>query len=284
MSNADSGIEAENGQIDSAPVAPCALAALPSQHLEKLIHENNWHNPDSPDFHERILARQYRFPQSDVDDLRPLSDSQSITTSMAVSISTARSSAFTNPRSAGCAPSLVSGSTRRSDQSVRTSRADSVLALETLDDNADGISDGGNFQPRRSLPCCYSFMSCNFSSRNLETWDTHCKSHFYGRLPRLVDCPFECDWSREAATGEQAWQARLIHIWSVHGLDGFVDTGRRPSSALIQHLWKEGIIDKAQLKELRMTGRLTGSQAFLTSAGAVREERIRRHQRAGVRS
>jgi hypothetical protein len=280
MSNSTSDTQAENGQLDSAPVAPSILAACSSQQPEKLIHEKNWHNPDSPDFHERFTARQYSFPDAAVSDLPSSADSESITSSMAaLSISASHSSAFTSRLSAGYPPSLISQSTLRSHQSARTSRADSFLNLETLDENADGTSDGANIQPHRVLPCCFSFLSCTFESRNLEQWDTHCKSHFRGRVPRFLDCPFRCDWTREAATGEEAWQARMIHIWSDHGLHGLVDTGRKPSSLLIHHLWKEDIIDRAQVKELRTTGRLSGS-VYLSSAGQFREDRIRRRSRA----
>lgn len=275
MSNTSSDTQAENGELDNAPVAPSTLAALRSQHLEKLIRENNWHNPNNPDFHERVTARQYSFPEADVRNLPSLDGSESIASSMAVSVSTAQSSAFTNSLSAGYPPSLVSRSTWHSGQSVRTSRADSILHLEALDEDADGTTNGANIQPYRVFPCCFGFLSCTFTSRNLEQWDTHCKSHFRGHPPRVVECPFECDWSREAETGEQAWQLRTIHIWSAHASQGSVDIRRRPSSSLIQHLWKKSIIDQAGVKELRSTGRLTGS-VFLRSAGSVRDERIRR--------
>jgi hypothetical protein len=280
MSDAHSGVEAENGTTDNASVAPSNLAALRSQHLQKLIHEVEWHTPNSQDFHERVVVPRYSFPDGHDHDQQPIERSESPTSSMAVSVAATHSSAFGSSRPVSYAPSLDSGSTWRSEQSIRTSRADSVLVLETLEENADGTVDIVTSQPYRVLTCCFSFLACDFSSRDLEQWDTHCKSHFRGHLPRTVQCPFHCDWTREATTGEQAWQQRVIHVWSAHGQQGLVDTSRRPDSSLIQHLWRKGIIDNAQQKELRMKGRLTGLQPYLRSAGEVREDRIRRHRRA----
>ena len=279
MSDASSGDEAENGTTDNASVAPSNLAALRSQHLQKLIHEEEWHAPNSQDFHERAVVSRYRFPDKQEHDQQPIKRSESPTTSMAVSVAASHSSAFSNSRAISYAPSLDSGSTWRSEQSIRTSRADSVLLLETLEENADGTVDVVTSQPHRVLPCCFSFLACDFSSSNLEQWDTHCKSHFRGHLPRTVECPFHCNWTREAATGEQAWQQRVIHIWSAHGQQGLVDIIRKPDTSLIQHLWRKGVIDNAQQKELRMKGRLTGSQPYLRSAGDLREDRMRRHPR-----
>ena len=284
MADAHSGLEAENGGTDSASVAPSNLAALQLRHLERLVETEDWQKPDTSDFHERFLAGQYHFPEAVIRELPALKPPERATSSMAVSIATTQSSAFVSSRSVAYTPSLVSYSTRRSDQSVRTSRADSILVFDVLDEDAEGADEPVNNRAQRVLPCSFSFLACDFKSSNLEQWDTHCKSHFYERLPRSIDCPFRCAWTWEAATGEQAWQARIVHIWSEHRHHGVVDTSRRPSGSFIQHLWKEGIIDNAQLKELRANGRLTGSQIFLRSAGPVREDRIRRHPRVPVRA
>ena len=284
MADANSGVAAENGGTDNAFVAPSILAALESLHLERLVDTEDWQNTDSSDFHERVLAGQYRFPEAVVRDLQPLKQPERATSSMAVSVATTQSSAFVSSRSAPYTPSLVSCSTWRSEQSARTSRADSVLVFEVLGEDAEGADEEVNPRPQRVLPCSFSFLGCDFTFRSLEQWDTHCKSHFYESLPRSVDCPFHCDWTWEAATGEQAWRARVVHVWSEHRHQGVVDTTRRPNSWLIQHLWREGIIDNAQQKELRANGRLTGSQPFLRSAGPTHENRMRRRTRAAVRS
>lgn len=284
MSDTNSDSEAENGTDN----APSSLAALRSQHLERLIEEPRWNTPNDADFHERVLARQYRFSDGDVRNLQSIKYASSSTSSMAVSVATTRSSAFHGPQSAGYPPSLVSNSTWHSGQSVRTSRADSVLDLPVLEEDSEGALEVVSTRPvTRVLVCSFTFLGCGFTSRNLEEWETHCKSHFFKddteRLPRSVVCPFHCDWSRTAEAGEQAWKARTVHIWGQHRDSDLVDTSRRPDSALIQHLWRTGIIDNAQQKELRMNGRLTG-QVFLRSAGSVHEDRIRRRPHTARRS
>ena len=282
MPNANAGSQAESG-IANALVARSTLAALRSQHLERLIDEEGWQSLNNADFHDRVLAQQYRFPEAQENFATSIKRSGSPTSSMAVSITETQSSAFVSSYLTGFTPSLVSGSTWRGDHSARTSRADSVLVMETFDEDGTRTTGGMNGRARRCFECCFGFLGCEYVSTNMEQWDTHCKSHFLGYLPRIVRCSFDCDWTREAATGEQAWQARTIHIWSVHSTtDETVDTTRRPDPALIQHLWSKGIIDNTQQKELRMTGRLSGSQVFLSSAGRLHDDRNRRHPRARV--
>ena len=90
--------EGNEDQQGAAPVVPSSLATGSSQQPEKLIDENTWHNVDS-DFHERVVARQYNFPDSETRNLPSTFYLESMTSSMPVSISRARSSLH-NPHSA----------------------------------------------------------------------------------------------------------------------------------------------------------------------------------------
>ena len=285
MSDDDSENEAELGQNAAANAsdAPTALAALRSQNLERLVEEQNWHDKNDPDFRERVLAARYRIPDGH-EQVRQqvIKRPDSETSSMAVSLAT-RSSAFGSTASVGYPPSLLSSSTGYISNSLQTSRLDSLVQQVLLEEGPGGALEVPAGRTEGRLACSFSFLDCDFRSDDLGEWDTHCQSHLYGHLPLTVHCPFSCDWNKTATAGREAWQARIIHIVSEHRGDGAVDTDRRPESSLIQHLWRKGIIDDAQLKELRSKGRLTGPQIFMRTAGSARDRRTDRRPRAAVR-
>lgn len=282
MSDSDSAPGAEFGQTAgaNASVARAELAALNAQHphVERIVDEENWHDTNGPGF-RRFLAEQHRLRDT-ADRLQRLSKRPgSETSSMAVSVGT-MPSAFGSSASVGYPPSLVSNSTDYSSPSLRTSQADSFLELAVLQEGSEGAFRLPTAQREGRLACSFSFLACTFRSDDLTEWDTHCQSHLHGHLPLSLHCPFVCDWSRTANSGQEAWQARQIHMWSAHQRDGHVDTDRRPESSLVQHLWRARIIDDAELKELRKNGRLTDSQIFLRSAGRERDRRTVRRQPA----
>ena len=282
MSDSNSDTEAGLGQIAAANASgtPASLAALDARHLERLIEEKNWHDFLRPDFRERVLAAQYRFRTGHDSSQQKLNRQKSDSSSMAVSVDTARSSAFGSPRSEAYPPSLGAYSSVYSGHTLRTSLAESFFQPNILDEGPEGALEVTTRTPAGRLACSFGFLACEFRSNDLGEWDTHCQSHFHGDLPVTADCPFRCDWSRTAASGQEAWDARIIHVVSQHRSDEAIDANRRPDGALLQHLWRKGIIDDAQMKELRKHGRLTGTQIFLRNAGAARESRQQRRQHA----
>ncbi|KAK3721784.1 hypothetical protein LTR37_002949 [Vermiconidia calcicola] len=248
-SHSGSHARAETGPSASASQPKIAsLHDLARQELEPLIDEEAWHNQCPPDFLQRVLATQYQFPSSVGAAGQPRAGPSSNTSSIEMQVSV---------------------------QSPASTRSNCLL--EEVETGA--LRDATYPGTQGRIPCCFDFLACSFSSSDFEEWNTHCQSHFRGRLPSTVQCPFQCDWKVSRISGYEAWEARTIHITKDHRGVGVIDTKRPPDSALIQHLWKEDIIDNPQMKELRTHGRLTGNQVFLSSYGPVRERRNDRRNR-----
>ena len=284
-SHSGSHARAETGPSASASQPKIAsLHDLARQELEPLIDEEAWHNQCPPDFLQRVLATQYQFPSSVGAAGQPRAGPSSNTSSIEMQVSVHSPASTRSVRSSYTpstyTPSLVSIATAKSSSAAHTSRADSVIQNFLLDEDETGVSRDVTYPGTQGrLPCCFDFLACSFSSSDFEEWNTHCQSHFRGRPPSTVQCPFQCDWKISRTSGYEAWEARTIHITNDHRGVGVIDTKRPPDSALIQHLWKEDIIDNPQMKELRTHGRLTGNQVFLSSYGPVRERRNDRRNR-----
>lgn len=251
------------------------LAALRRQPLQRQIEDQHWHEEGNAGF-QGLLADQYRFNSAEAGVPRTLKPSNSRSSSMAVSVKT-RSTGLASPVRSEYAPSLaISGSTVASSQSLRTSSA--VLNLEglTLEEGDDGTLQIPQTQQNGRLACSFSFLACPYTSDDIREWDTHCQSHFRGTLPLSITCPFTCDWTKTSSSGRDSWHARTIHIATEHRSDS-VDTSKRPNGVLLEHLWRIGVIDNTQLKELRMHGRVTNSGRF-RSEGTSHDRRRRRRQ------
>lgn len=271
MSRSDSGSEAESERSASASVAQPNLEALRGLESARLIDGPEWFGGDLG-FHPSFAARQYRFPNVDVNSVSPSrKNPASNTSSMAVT----QYSGSTYPSNFGSqyVPSLDgSVETAKSGSSIRTSRADSVVQQAVLEEDESGALR----PPRPYLECPYKFLGCDLAFGDWGQWDLHCQSHFHTRLPTTVECPFACNWSTTEATGEDAWRQKQVHIINSHSASERVASDKRPSHALILHLRNVGIINVAQQKELRLTGRL-GNTVFLQSGGSTREQRRERN-------
>lgn len=282
--------EAEPGSSANAYVVCPNLATLGRLNNEPVIAEDHWHDEDETGFHRRAIVGRYRFPTDGREVPRVFSQLPSQTSSMAVSVSsrstTGESSARSVQASSTSAPSFGFYSTLNSSSSARTKDADVVVQTHVLEEDEDGVPRAPTPEGAEGrLACCFSFLACSFRSDSVKEWDTHSQSHFRGRLPLSVYCPFRrCAWKSTAGTGEEAWHDRRTHIIGEHRGNGVVEVDRRPPSSLIQHLWREQIIDNAQLKELREYGRLTESQVFTRSAGESHNRRDERRSRAVARA
>jgi hypothetical protein len=279
-------IEAEAGRSASADAEVARsnlalLAELQQLEIKPIVDEENWHDHESPGFQQRVLAAQLAELSTFDGNLPapPKVASGASVVAMSLSVQdTNRSGPTSSSQSrSDYTPSLISHSTLQSSSAARTSHASSVAVHHVLEEDVDGVL----FQPpeiriERGLRCSFWFLACVEEFDNLDDWDTHCQSHLHGRLPLKAACPFECTWSHTASDGEDAWQARMLHVIGAHRGHGVVDTLSRPDGTLLQHLWNVGIIDNAQLKELRQYGFLTGNTIFLRTAGLNEGRRSRR--------
>lgn len=285
MSDTGSDPEAESGgrSANARAVARPSYASLQRLNLEPLITDKSWQANNESGFHNTVV-RQYRFshdlegvPRSyqppDSDTMSMAVAAHSDITAIGSSVSVASSAYSPYPPSLGSFPSVASG------YSVRTSNADEFLVHDLLERSENGTLERPTVPNGGSLGCAYSFLGCSFGSSSFPEWDTHCQSHFCGHLPTKIDCPFRCDWTHTAPTGEEAWACRNAHIASAHSTSDAVDTTRRPGQVLLAHLWRYHIVDDAQLEELRMCGRLTDDNIFLRSAGRLRDRRRERRTR-----
>ncbi|KAK0271966.1 hypothetical protein LTS16_001584 [Friedmanniomyces endolithicus] len=270
MSESGSDADAGSSSDSASYVAPAArqstLAALRAQTVQPLINGDGWYGANDDDFQHRFAARNA--------DSQPrvLKRAGSDVRSMAVAHS--RSTTLESVSSTGYPPSLGSYLTA-SGSSVLTAEADSFLQDNYLEE-----VEGGAFEQRLSdgpnLPCPYTILGCAFISTELIEWDHHVRFHFHGELPKKCSCPFEgCSWSETAATGQQAWDWRLVHLHlqrSAHKTVVPVEPGHPD----VDHLWRKNIISDAQQKELRQFGRLGADQAaYLSSSRPERRTRQR---------
>ncbi|KAK3117742.1 hypothetical protein LTR53_000552 [Teratosphaeriaceae sp. CCFEE 6253] len=282
----DSDTGSGSGSSDSASyVAPArqqlSLAALRTQHVQPLIHDPRW-SSSSDDGYRHLAIQAYSFPTSANDQPRTLGRTGSDAASMAALAMSSRSTTWKSTSSTGCTPSLGSYPTVSSTSSISTADADLILP-QTLDllDDVDGVL----VQQLPVLQCPYSILDCAFTSTDLDQWDIHGLAHFRGQLPKTWPCPFEgCSKSFEAEKSEQAWSSRRVHLHS-HRVADRVVIPVDCRHAHVDHLWRVGIISKAEFKELKQHGKLeAGSAPYLASAGNASEERRRQRPPAERRA
>ncbi|KAK1062798.1 hypothetical protein LTR74_009993 [Friedmanniomyces endolithicus] len=260
MSESGSDADAGSSSDSASYVAPAArqstLAALRAQTVQPLINEDGWYGANDNDFQHRFAARRYQFPGNADSQPRALkrADSDHIVERL---------------------PASFGSCLTASGSSVLTAEADSFLPESYLEE-----VEGGAFEQRLpNLPCPYSILECTFSSTDLDEWDNHVRFHFHGALPKKCSCPFEgCSWSETAATGQQAWDWRLVHLHfqrSAHRT--VVPVG--PGHPDVEHLWRKKIISDAQRKELRQFGRLGADQAAYLSSSRPERRTTQRASR-----
>lgn len=267
-------------QMDSTSndTVASSFAALRNRPTQPIIADHNWHGDDIQNFHQRFAVERYYLPGEprNVQDYRggPVSNASS---SMAVAINQSQYSL------SSYAPSLAgrSATTVSTGPSLRTSGGSSALSRYQAPGRLDEGDDGVLLRPDTATwQCPYWFLRCNERLNTMEDWDSHCQSHFLGvgNLPKHVECPFfGCQWSKEAASGDEAWRHRWAHIWTCHSAGGSINVSKRPDRRLVEHLWRIKAINTAQTKELLTKGVLSG-EAYLESASSARD---RRRERGG---
>lgn len=274
MSDQDSDGKAGSGH--PSPSHARSLGALRMKPLEKLVNDYDWYNGGRPGFHERAVVSQYTTSASSAP--RSHVNFGSDSSSMASAAASVRAYSPSQWQSY-YAPSLANSysTTTGTPSSVRTSRADFILQPPPLELDETGTTVIA--VPKRVLDCPFTFLSCEYCSTDMSEWDTHCQSHFRGRLPRSIQCPFACHWSVAAESGRQAWEEYISHIEDErHGTDR-VDTRRRPSPALIQQLYSAGVLSQGQVKELRQHGRFTEQGGYLHFGEGKQDRRRERGQK-----
>lgn len=269
-------------QMDSASDYQVAssFAALRSRPTQPIIGDYNWHSDDPQDFQQRFAVGPYDLQgEPRTVPKYPGAPPSNASSSMAVAIHQSQySSSLYTPSLAG-----RSATTASSGPSARTSSGNSALSRYQAAGRLEEGDDGMLFSPDTGRwQCPYGFLGCNEWLDSMEDWDNHCLSHFRRRenLPKHVYCPFlGCSWSFGGASGDQAWGCRRTHIWACHYAGGSIDAFRRPDKRMVEHLWRVGLINEAQKKELRTTGHLSGNDVYLVSASSSRDRR--RERRGG---
>lgn len=290
FSESSSDVEAETGAHASASTAarPSLATQLRGMPLQRQVDSTQFRTGDPSDLSDRLAALQYQNQHQDRRSQGQSSSSSgsesSPTSSMAVSVvsqNTLQSSLSSSSRYPSSRLPSLSGtcSTFESIPSVKTVSATAALghqyALERDDNDIGHLAEEDDDHEVR-LQCSFSFLGCLYVFRRLETWDTHCRAHYGGKLPSIASCPFpECRWSG-TKVGQAAWEERLEHMLEEHDEDNFVYGRRRPEPALLEHLRLCRVIDNAQYQELRRDGHL--SDRAVPNYASRRDEARRRRR------
>jgi predicted small metal-binding protein len=230
----------------SAPAASLAQLQQLNLPVERIIDQRDWNQVDQRDFEQRAIAHRYASATYTHSPSVQSQNSSAANQSQYPQVDQAKYARYgyrVPP------PSLSSGSTWPKASSIHCSISEAdhqhyILPDESDENERDEPEPGEHEDPlrfkRRPLGCAYSFLACSYGSEDFDEWDTHCRCHFRGYLPKSTDCPFDCDWSTTASSGEEAFDERKEHIKEVHGSSSrdLVDTSRRPSSDLIEFLWR----------------------------------------------
>ncbi|EMC96767.1 hypothetical protein BAUCODRAFT_488905 [Baudoinia panamericana UAMH 10762] len=277
MSVSGSDSEAEPSSRASAYVAhvhtgPSLAAALRAHTSQPPIVDYTTQSLEEEDRFQSFVASVYSFPAGNESVPRVVPKRRdSGTDSMAVTHS--RSATLDSLSSSKRTPSLRSGSTAETVSTVKTpSDADSFgqpsILVEV--DGALGLPDDST-----RLSCPYRFLNCHITCDDIAEWDTHCRSHFRGTLPRTARCDFHgCDWAMTASSGDEAWSHRLRHLNLHHPAQRVVVRRERADQAMIGWLWQARVLQGPAMTELRQHGQLGEStSAYLVTADPRRDRR-----------
>jgi hypothetical protein len=162
-----------------------------------------------------------------------------------------------------------SGSSSESSSSLRDSAASAAMRPGLLDywccvgskRSGAQITESFDLVNKHSIGvrCLFDFLGCSDTFTDIVSWNEHCKSHFRGKaLPRQLRCLYlSCTWTILRQEGEDAWNGRMEHIYRDHDiLSQSEELCKGPDVQMFQYLWRLGIINDAQLEELRKCGQL----------------------------
>ena len=168
----------------------------------------------------------------------------------------------------GSLPCFSNASTSGISESVASSQGERDMNTRTrfLVEDQDGGLHPALLAPLRNLElapqllqCPFKFLRCNleFAIDNVQEWYEHSLTHFTvgeerprtARPPSPTQCCF-CDKTFEDPDGMTCWRERMHHVaWHHHA--GCSLAHARHDFALVEHFWREGILDKADYRELK---------------------------------
>ncbi|KAL2351963.1 hypothetical protein BJ546DRAFT_952274 [Cryomyces antarcticus] len=224
----------------------------------------DWQRNSTPTgFGDRLVA-QYSFEvSSQAETVNPSEPKRASSSSMIV---TARSTTQHGSTICSRPPSLVSSVPTCTDTSIGTSCASAALSTSRFSYAGE---DAVVVRPPVNFPCAFDFLRCLATFEDRDLWITHCLSHFHGMSPpRKVQCP-HCRWGGTYRDGHQAWTERMEHVATDHLLGQTqISQASRPDNSLFLRLHNIGVIDDAQLQELRLHHTLSDSgTAFTVTQG-----------------
>jgi hypothetical protein len=265
-----------------------SFASLGSQEIRPRIQD--WSTDEStpgPGF----VSQAYSYPRDPASIPRSL---PAVSSSMALTMQSMSShdSSFTESM-----PSLSSGSSARSDSSLRSSATGVAVRPGPFDDDGYHVGSTGSTgsdvqiddssnpvsKGSKGVSCLFGFLNCHDTFTDVEWWNEHCKSHFKGKAPpRELRCPYSsCAWATSRKDGEDAWEQRREHFDQEHDVlstsEGLCE---KPDKPLFKYLWDMKIITDAELQELRKCGRLESDP---TSFVVTEKSERRRHGRSAPR-
>lgn len=134
--------------------------------------------------------------------------------------------------------------------------------------------------PEILFGCLFGRLGCVKTFGSEKRWAEHSKTHFdQSGPPRTIKCPFQCasEWSHASESGAVTWRHLRAHVADEHENGGICDI--QNDSALAQYLWRQRIIDDAQLQYLQSNGRSDIGNVSVSS----QRPRDRRENRTGYR-
>ena len=167
-------------------------------------------------------------------------------------------------------PCLTRATSSRPSLSVSDGMGERQIngALRMLVDDPDGALEPTTLPPLRRadqdpvLECPFTFLRCfrQFALLNERDWIQHSLEHFriYGERPRRVDppqmnsCCF-CSETFQASSGIISWRARMDHVKVHQQHFGHRLATARHDFALVEYLWRQGVLSPADYRELKPT-------------------------------
>lgn len=165
-------------------------------------------------------------------------------------------------------PGLTRAISSRPSQSVSDGMGERQMdrGLRILIPDPDGALEPTPHPPLRRpdqdcvLECPFSFINCfrQFAVSNERQWFQHSLEHFRigGRRPRKIDPPKNnsccfCSAVFTASDGIVSWRDRMDHVKLHQSLVGHRLAAARLDFALVEYLWRQGILSLADYRELK---------------------------------
>ncbi|KAK6428676.1 hypothetical protein LTR95_015180 [Oleoguttula sp. CCFEE 5521] len=185
----------------------------------------------------------------------------------------------------GSVPSLDLRSRTLSGSYIETLEAESAVQAGGLDEDGQVIEyELASAQTPVGIKCLFNFLGCDQVWESMTRWNDHSKSHLEGHTPPTeLECPVRhCAESFQAESGETAWTDWWEHIQTSHNFNEMADLSSSLDMGLVQYLYRESLISRADMQELRIHGRLGMETRSVVSSQS--ESRHRRREGGQPRS